>query len=56
MTIALVFFTWGEVYSLFPSACADLFGAQERQLQLQLSLQRQRRGVDSGRRPGGEAF
>jgi len=25
-TIALVFFTWGEVYSLFPSACADFFG------------------------------
>ena len=25
--IALVFFTWGEVYSLFPSACADFFGA-----------------------------
>jgi len=26
ITIALVFFTWGEVYSLFPSACADYFG------------------------------
>ena len=26
VTIALVFFTWGEVYSLFPSACADFFG------------------------------
>jgi OFA family oxalate/formate antiporter-like MFS transporter len=25
---ALVFFTWGEVYSLFPSASADLFGAR----------------------------
>ena len=28
MTIALVFFTWGEVYSLLPSACADFFGAR----------------------------
>lgn len=28
VTIALVFFTWGEVYSLMPSACADLFGAK----------------------------
>ena len=28
VTIALVFFTWGEVYSLFPSACADFFGAK----------------------------
>jgi MFS transporter, OFA family, oxalate/formate antiporter len=25
---ALVFFTWGEVYSLFPSATADFFGAR----------------------------
>ncbi len=25
-SIALVFFTWGPVYSLFPSACADFFG------------------------------
>jgi OFA family oxalate/formate antiporter-like MFS transporter len=22
----LTFFTWGEVYSLFPALCADLFG------------------------------
>ncbi|HML18770.1 MAG TPA: oxalate/formate MFS antiporter [Bryobacteraceae bacterium] len=28
VTVALVFFTWGEVYSLFPSACADFFGAK----------------------------
>ncbi len=28
LTIALVFFTWGEVYSLFPSACADYFGSR----------------------------
>ncbi|PWT98185.1 MAG: oxalate/formate MFS antiporter [Terriglobia bacterium] len=26
--MALVFFTWGEVYSLFPSICADWFGAR----------------------------
>jgi OFA family oxalate/formate antiporter-like MFS transporter len=26
--LALVFFTWGEVYVLFPSACADFFGAR----------------------------
>jgi OFA family oxalate/formate antiporter-like MFS transporter len=23
---ALIFFTWGEVFSLFPSICTDLFG------------------------------
>src|SRR5207249_4022901 len=24
----LVFFAWGEIYSLFPSTCADTFGAK----------------------------
>ena len=28
VTIALVFFTWGPLYSLFPSTCADFFGAK----------------------------
>ena len=28
VTIALVYFTWGPLYSLFPSACADFFGAK----------------------------
>jgi OFA family oxalate/formate antiporter-like MFS transporter len=23
---ALIFFTWGEIFSLFPSTCADMFG------------------------------
>jgi len=27
-TMALVFFTWGEVYVLFPAALADFFGAK----------------------------
>ncbi|MBZ5607369.1 MAG: oxalate/formate MFS antiporter [Acidobacteriia bacterium] len=27
-TLFLVFFTWGEVYSLFPSICADWFGGR----------------------------
>jgi hypothetical protein len=27
MTQVLVYFTWGEIYSLFPSASADYFGA-----------------------------
>jgi len=25
---ALIFFTWGEIFSLFPSICTDLFGTQ----------------------------
>src|SRR5207302_873406 len=28
LCLALVFFTWGEVYVLFPSAAADFFGAR----------------------------
>ena len=28
VTLALVYFTWGEVYSLFPSASADYFGTR----------------------------
>jgi OFA family oxalate/formate antiporter-like MFS transporter len=28
VAFALVYFTWGEVYSLFPSACGDFFGAR----------------------------
>jgi OFA family oxalate/formate antiporter-like MFS transporter len=27
-TLVLVYFTWGEIYSLFPSASADYFGAK----------------------------
>jgi OFA family oxalate/formate antiporter-like MFS transporter len=25
---ALIFFTWGEIFSLFPSTCTDLFGTK----------------------------
>ena len=25
---ALIFFTWGEIFSLFPSTCTDMFGAK----------------------------
>ena len=28
VTIGMVYFTWGEVYSLFPSTCADFFGTK----------------------------
>ena len=28
VSMAMVFFTWGEVYVLFPSASADFFGRQ----------------------------
>ena len=25
---ALIFFTWGEIFSLFPSTCTDVFGSK----------------------------
>ena len=28
ITLALTFFTWGEIFSLFPSTCADWFGTR----------------------------
>jgi len=28
LAAALVFFTWGEIFSLFPSTCTDLFGTR----------------------------
>jgi hypothetical protein len=28
VSMAMVFFTWGEIYVLFPSALADFFGAK----------------------------
>ncbi|MEP7351864.1 MAG: oxalate/formate MFS antiporter [Acidobacteriota bacterium] len=28
ISMGMVFFTWGEVYVLFPSACADFFGSK----------------------------
>jgi OFA family oxalate/formate antiporter-like MFS transporter len=28
LSAGLVFFTWGEIYSLFPASCTDLFGAR----------------------------
>jgi MFS transporter, OFA family, oxalate/formate antiporter len=28
ISLVLVYFTWGEVYSLFPSTCGDFFGAR----------------------------
>ena len=28
LSAGLVFFTWGEIYSLFPASCTDLYGAR----------------------------
>ena len=51
ISFALVYFTWGEVYSLFPSASADLFRLEIRQLELQLHLLREGRRFHRRGRP-----
>lgn len=28
LTVALVYFTWGDIYGLFPAICTDFFGAR----------------------------
>ena len=38
---ALIFFTWGEIFSLFPSTCTDLFGTQIRHRQCDDALHRE---------------
>ena len=37
----LVFFAWGEIYSLFPSTCTDIYGSQLRDDQRRPALHRQ---------------
>ena len=33
-TLVLVYFTWGEIYSLFPATSGDYFGTQARHVEL----------------------
>ena len=47
----LVFFGWGEIFSLFPSTLTDTFGSQERHDQLWLPLHGARCRLGP-RRPG----
>ena len=49
----LVFFGWGEIFSLFPSTLTDTFGPKYRGDQLRLPLYRPRRRLDSRRARGG---
>ena len=37
----LIFFTWGEIFSLFPSTCTDTFGPEIRHRQCQPALHRE---------------
>ena len=45
-TLVAVYFTWGQIYSIFPSMSGDYFGTQTRHVELWRAVQRQRRGVD----------
>ena len=44
----LVFFAWGEIYSLFPSTCTDVYGTQIRHDQCRPALHRQRHRLAAG--------
>ena len=44
----LVFFAWGEIYSLFPATCGDTFGSQVCRGQRRPALHRQRHGGAPG--------
>ncbi len=57
VTLMLVYFTWGEVYSLFPSTSADFFGTRNASSQHPASFIPQRAlGFDRWRRPCSDAF
>ncbi len=49
----LVFFGWGEIFSLFPSTLTDTFGAEIRGDELRLPLYRAGRRLDPRRTGGG---
>ena len=38
---ALIFLTWGEIFSLFPSTCTDTFGPKFATVNLEPALHRQ---------------
>ena len=48
ITAGLVYFTWGEIYSLFPATCTDTYGSKYATTNAGLALHRQRHGVLPG--------
>ena len=54
VTLVMTFFTWGEIYTLFPSILGDWFGSRNGDVELQLSLYRQGRGGHPRWGSGGE--
>ena len=44
----LVFFAWGEIYSLFPSTCTDVYGTQVRHDQRRPAIHGQGHGLAAG--------
>ncbi len=45
LTAGLVYFTWGEIYSLFPATCTDSYGVEIRHDQCRAALHRQGHGL-----------
>ena len=56
ITLVLTFFTWGEIYSLFPSIVARLLRHEARNLELRRALHGEGRGLDHRRLAGGVAL
>ena len=50
VTLVLTFFTWGEVFSLFPSIVGDYYRHAARHIELRRAVLGQGRGVDHRRR------
>ena len=55
LTLVLVYFTWGEIYSLFPSTCGRLLRHAPCHVELRRALHRERRGVHHRRLVRGDA-
>ena len=45
VTAGLVYFTWGEIYSLFPAICTDTYGVQVRDDECGTALHGQGHGL-----------
>ena len=56
ITLVLTFFTWGEIFSLFPSIVADYYGTKCATANYGVMLLREGRGLDHRRRAGGVAL
>jgi hypothetical protein len=48
-TLVMIYFTWGEIYSLFPAPLADYFGTRNATSNYAVAVHGQGHGLDHGR-------